>query len=134
MAAYAVALGLLLSTRIPWGDLGGALPRTAMPGFMLLFLCFFITVGGVLALFGLMVRRDNVRAELNTEQTGWLLIGIGYAAYAIALIVAGVSGLVTGATAAFLAVAALWRAMALMQIERELDPEECRKRERGRHA
>lgn len=130
-AGYSVALGVMLVTRVPFTNLHAPLPITGMPGFILPILGGFILLGGFLALMGLLIRRENVRRELNVEQTGWLMLMLGYTAYSIALVTAGVTGLLTGATATFLAVASLWRLIALIYIERGLDPSDKRKCLRG---
>lgn len=130
-AGYSVALGVMLLTRLPFTSLNGSLPLTGLPAYLLPALGAFVLLGGVIALSGLLIRRENVRRELNLEQTGWLMLFLGYTAYAVALITAGTTGMLTGATATFLAVASLWRFIALVYIERGLDPDNGRKSLRG---
>lgn len=95
----------------------------------------FMVLGAALAAKGLLVRREDVRRELNAEQIGWALMLIGGLGYAVTLdLIIGQGGGRPGGGGGrglgigpgpelgyFLAAASAWRVYALWRIERQLD-------------
>ena len=70
-------------------DIGAAFlntPLVFLPPFLIIGIGLFCGVGGMLALAGLLIRHNNVRIELNVEQTGWTLLGVGWFAFLYAAV------------------------------------------------
>ena len=78
----------------------------------------FLTLGGLTALYGLIVREDNIRRELNVEQMGWLLLTAGWTAYILSVALLLTGTLVGVALGAWIAVGAAGRLVALIMLER----------------
>lgn len=96
-------------------------PLRFLPHYLVYGLGIFLIAGGTAALIGLLVRRDNIRVELNIEQTGWVILAVGWGAYAWAAIYyadgAAMSYLFAGAAS----LGSVLRAAALFVTEKELD-------------
>lgn len=98
---------------------GGILHR--LPLYLVYGIGGFVCAGGLTAMWGLLIRRNNIRAELNVEQIGWIILSVGWFAYLYAAIRYG-GGISTAMlSGACIGTAAALRAVALIVLEKELD-------------
>lgn len=121
LCAYGIIIGLLVALNANDKDLMSRSPLAALPGDLVLAIGTLVFLGASMALVGLLVRRRDIRRELNVEQIGWLAYSLGWAGYGIAAatLVEG-SGLAV-ASALIMVWAGIWRAYALWKVERALD-------------
>lgn len=92
-----------------------------LPLFLVYAVGIFVCVGGITALVGLLIRRDNVRLEINIEQIGWIILSVGWLSYLYAALrhsegttSAIVAGLCIG-------IGGIVRVIALAMLERQLE-------------
>lgn len=94
---------------------------SVLPLQLVIVLILFIGTGSAVALKGLLVHREDLRKELNAEQVGWALLGIGWVAYSVSADVLNPSLSVSADLGYFIALAAGWRYYGLRRVERTLD-------------
>jgi glucan phosphoethanolaminetransferase (alkaline phosphatase superfamily) len=122
IAAFSVVAGLLVGLNAKDLDVfASTTPLRFLPIHLLYGLAIFLFVGGLTALFGVLVRRNNIRAELNVEQTGWLILCAGWMAYAWAAIYYADGAAMSYIFAGAVALGSALRAVALFATERQLD-------------
>lgn len=96
-------------------------PLRFLPIHLVYGLGIFLTFGGVVSLVGLLIRRHNIRAELNIEQTGWVVLAVGWGAYSWAAINYADGAAMSYLFAAAVSLGSVLRAAALFVTEKELD-------------
>jgi hypothetical protein len=121
VALYSAFMGTLVVLRAESYEPGAGGILGHLPVFLVYGIGAFVGLGGLTALWGLLVRKDNIRAELNIEQVGWILIAAGWLSYLYAAIryADGPSSAV--AAGMFIGLGAVARAIALIVLERELE-------------
>jgi hypothetical protein len=80
----------------------------------------FLGVGGSVALYGVLVRRDNIRRELNIEQMGWLVQMFGWVLYTVPTVLLGFTSIFGVIIGTFLTIGCLLRFDALRRVEQKL--------------
>lgn len=93
----------------------------ALPPVLVAVLVGFIFLGGATALHGLLVAQRDVRREINCEQYGWTLLGIGWLGYSISADILNPGISISSDLGYALAAASGWRYLALRRIEKTLE-------------
>lgn len=84
-------------------------------------ICLTLLTGGALSLFGLLVRRQNLRRELNIEQLGWITQSLGWITFALCVIYFMDHAIFSSTAGLMIFAGCVWRLIALYRIERALD-------------
>lgn len=120
VAAASATSGLIIAATAHRFHITNPASSLAMlPTILVYGIAAFIATGGVLALYGLLVRRENIRRELNIEQMGWLLLGVGWAAYMLSVALLATGSPIGVTLGACVATGAAGRYMALIILERQ---------------
>lgn len=88
---------------------------------LLAVLVLFVGGGSAIAIKGLIVRCEDLRREINVEQVGWALLGLGWLGYGVGSDILNPGVAVASDIGYALAVAGAWRFYGLRRIEKHLD-------------
>lgn len=119
VASYTLFVALKVAALAPLGALHDT-TLLRLPGAAVAAYISFLGLGGVLVLAGLLVRRKDLRREINVQQAGWYLLGIGWLAYAICADILLSRILLESDLGYALACGAAWKIYALGRKERRL--------------
>lgn len=122
VAAFSFLGGLLVVANADSLDVfASTTPLRFLPIHLVYGIGVFLIAGGAASLTGLLVRRNNIRAELNIEQTGWVILAAGWGAYAWASIYYADGAAMSYLFAGAVCLGATLRAIALFVTENQLD-------------
>lgn len=121
VACYSAFIGsvVVLKAQTYEPGTGGVLGH--LPLYLIYGIGVFVGAGALVSLFGLLVRRSNIRKELNVEQVGWILLAVGWLSYLYAAIRYADGPSTAVAAGLFIGVGAILRAVALIMLERDLE-------------
>lgn len=98
-----------------------SIPLMLLPLPLLVVLILFVGGGGAIALKGLLMRCEDLRKEINTEQVGWALLGLGWLGYGIASDILDPRIAASSDLGYAVAIASAWRYYGLRRIEKALE-------------
>lgn len=122
ISLFSFTAGLLVIFNVNnLGAFASTTPLRFLPGHLLYGLGAFLIFGGVTAIVGVLIRRNNIRAELNIEQTGWVVLAVGWGAYAWAAIYYADGAAMSYLFAGAVSIGSALRGVALLVTEKQLD-------------
>lgn len=122
VAAFSLFGGLMVTLNAKDLDaFASTTPLRFLPFHLVLGIGVFLVFGGVTALAGVLIRRNNIRVELNLEQTGWVTLAVAWATYAWASTYYTDGAALSYLFASAVSIGAALRSVALFMTERQLD-------------
>lgn len=121
VACYSALVGTMVTLSAVYFNESHTGVLSQLPLFLVYAIGIFVGAGGMTALVGLLVRRNNIRVELNVEQIGWIILSVGWLAYLYAALRYADGSITAVSAGLFISLGGFTRAAALIVLERQLE-------------